>query len=106
MGNFARFLLNHLGLDPELLERLASEMGQESSSYTLDDSIEPGTYRIVHTKTNKVLQVHDENKQKLIIWDRRNQGSEHPGKGVGMSSRSTGVDAKLADLEWDFDDSE
>ncbi|CAE6386065.1 unnamed protein product [Rhizoctonia solani] len=67
--------------EPELSEQLKSLMGQVSSCYSFNENIKPGTYRIVHVKTNKVLQIHDENKEKLIIWDRLNRGSEQPGTG-------------------------
>ncbi|CEL55910.1 hypothetical protein RSOLAG1IB_01922 [Rhizoctonia solani AG-1 IB] len=57
-------------------------MGQESSTYSLDRGIKPGTYRIVHAKTSKALQIRDENKQKLVIWDRQNlQHSDEPTMG-------------------------
>jgi hypothetical protein len=80
MSDFGRFL-NLLGLDSELSERLASRRSQESANYSLDGSIKPGTYRIVHVKTNKVLQIHDEKKEKLNIWDRQTQATNRPGTG-------------------------
>ncbi|CAE6523210.1 unnamed protein product [Rhizoctonia solani] len=55
-------------------------MGQASSTwdtYEPDGDVAPGTYRIVHNTTNKVLRIHEENNKMLLVTrDRQDQGSD------------------------------
>ncbi|CAE6496335.1 unnamed protein product [Rhizoctonia solani] len=89
-GIFRRFLQ----LQSELADSLASLMGQTSSntSFSFNENIRPGTYRIIHSESGKVLQISDKNEEKLITCDRQNSDSNHPGtkKGHWFLQRSGG----------------
>ncbi|KAJ1308064.1 hypothetical protein OPQ81_002130 [Rhizoctonia solani] len=56
-------------------------MGQAQASsiwetYRLDSSLAPGTYRIVHDWTDKVLQLKDDNSKTLALQSLQQQGSD------------------------------
>ncbi|CAE6437795.1 unnamed protein product [Rhizoctonia solani] len=54
-------------------------MGQQTSvTFWPSEDIEPGTYHIIHNTTGKALRIHDEDDQRLIIWDRQAQGPGRP----------------------------
>ncbi|KDN47838.1 hypothetical protein RSAG8_03258, partial [Rhizoctonia solani AG-8 WAC10335] len=56
-------------------------MGQQiSASFLPNDSIEPGTYRIIHDETGKALRIHEDD-QMLMTWDGQAQGS-NPHEGI------------------------
>ncbi|KAF8704554.1 hypothetical protein RHS03_05969, partial [Rhizoctonia solani] len=74
-------LWRYLELHSVLEDDLESLMGQISSNntFSFNENIKPGTYRIIHSESGKTLQISDNDEQALITCRRRNSDSNRPG---------------------------